>query len=30
MPLSRDHKPDDPLEAKTIIANHGRIDSYRD
>ena len=30
MPLSRDHKPDDPLEAKTIIANNGRIDSYRD
>lgn len=30
IPLSRDHKPDDPEEAKVIIANNGRIDSYRD
>ena len=29
-PLSRDHKPDDPEESKHIIANNGRIDSYRD
>ena len=29
-PLSNDHKPDDPNEAKVIIANNGRIDSYRD
>lgn len=28
--LSRDHKPDDEDEAKRIIANNGRIDSYRD
>ena len=28
--LSRDHKPDDPEESKVIIANNGRIDSYRD
>lgn len=28
--LSRDHKPDDPEESKHIIANNGRIDSYRD
>ena len=28
--LSRDHKPDDPDEAKVIAANNGRIDSYRD
>ena len=27
---SRDHKPDDPEESKHIIANNGRIDSYRD
>ena len=29
-PLTRDHKPDDEDEAKRIIANNGRIDSYRD
>ena len=29
-PISRDHKPDDPEEAKVILANNGRIDSYRD
>jgi serine/threonine protein phosphatase PrpC len=29
-PLTNDHKPDDPAEAKVIIANNGRIDSYRD
>lgn len=29
-PLSRDHKPDDPEESKHILANNGRIDSYRD
>lgn len=29
-PLSRDHKPDDADEAKRIIDNNGRIDSYRD
>lgn len=28
--LSRDHKPEDPIEAKTILENNGRIDSYRD
>ena len=28
--FSRDHKPDDPEESKVIIANNGRIDSYRD
>lgn len=28
--LTRDHKPDDEDEAKRIIANNGRIDSYRD
>jgi serine/threonine protein phosphatase PrpC len=28
--LSRDHKPDDPEESKVILANNGRIDSYRD
>ena len=30
MALSRDHKPDDPEESKVILANNGRIDSYRD
>lgn len=30
IPLSRDHKPDDPEESKVILANNGRIDSYRD
>ena len=29
-PISRDHKPDDPEEAKVILSNNGRIDSYRD
>ena len=28
--MSRDHKPDDPIEAKVILENNGRIDSYRD
>ena len=28
--LSRDHKPDDPEEARVILSNNGRIDSYRD
>ena len=28
--LSRDHKPDDPEESRVILANNGRIDSYRD
>lgn len=28
--LSNDHKPDDKVEAAMIIANNGRIDSYRD
>lgn len=28
--ISRDHKPDDKDEAAVIIANNGRIDSYRD
>ena len=28
--LSNDHKPDEPSDAKVIIANNGRIDSYRD
>lgn len=28
--LSRDHKPDDKEEADRILANNGRIDSYRD
>ena len=28
--LSRDHKPDDPDEAKVINSKNGRIDSYRD
>ena len=28
--LTRDHKPDDEDEAKRIIENNGRIDSYRD
>ena len=30
MALSRDHKPDDPEEAKVINGKNGRIDSYRD
>ena len=30
MALSRDHKPDDPEEAKVINSKNGRIDSYRD
>lgn len=30
LPLSRDHKPDDPEESKVILAGGGRIDSYRD
>jgi serine/threonine protein phosphatase PrpC len=30
IPISRDHKPDDPEEYKVIIANNGRVDSYRD
>jgi len=30
IPLSRDHKPDDPEESKVILACNGRIDSYRD
>ena len=29
-PLTNDHKPDDKDEAAVIIANNGRIDSYRD
>lgn len=29
-PLSNDHKPDDKNEANVILANNGRIDSYRD
>jgi len=29
-PLSRDHKPDDELEAARIYAANGRIDSYHD
>ena len=29
MPLTRDHKPDDPREARTILEAGGRIDSYR-
>lgn len=28
--LTRDHKPDDPLEAQVIEKAGGRIDSYRD
>ena len=28
--MTRDHKPDDPIEAKVIHAAGGRIDSYRD
>lgn len=28
--MSRDHKPDDKLEAEVIISSGGRIDSYRD
>ena len=28
--LTRDHKPDDKDEAERILANNGRIDSYRD
>lgn len=30
IPITRDHKPEDPLEAKTILEHNGRIDSYRD
>ena len=29
-PLTRDHKPDDEMEADRILKNNGRIDSYRD
>jgi serine/threonine protein phosphatase PrpC len=29
-PLTNDHKPDDKNEAAVILANNGRIDSYRD
>lgn len=29
-PLTNDHKPDDKDEAAVILANNGRIDSYRD
>ena len=29
-PISRDHKPDDPEDSKVILANNGRIESYRD
>jgi serine/threonine protein phosphatase PrpC len=28
--LSRDHKPDDKDELAVILANNGRVDSYRD
>jgi serine/threonine protein phosphatase PrpC len=28
--LTRDHKPDDALEAERILQHNGRIDSYRD
>ena len=28
--MSRDHKPDDKDEAARIVANNGRIESYRD
>lgn len=28
--LTRDHKPDDPLEMQVILKAGGRIDSYRD
>lgn len=28
--LTRDHKPDDASEAKRILDNNGRIDSFRD
>lgn len=28
--LTRDHKPDDPLESEVILKAGGRIDSYRD
>jgi serine/threonine protein phosphatase PrpC len=30
IPITRDHKPEDPIEAKTILEADGRIDSYRD
>jgi len=30
IPITRDHKPEDPLEAKVILDHDGRIDSYRD
>jgi hypothetical protein len=30
VPLSRDHKPSDPDEAKKIIEKNGRVESYRD
>ena len=29
IPLSRDHKPDDSLEYKRIMANNGRIEPFR-
>ncbi len=30
IPITRDHKPEAPLEAKVILDHDGRIDSYRD
>jgi serine/threonine protein phosphatase PrpC len=29
-PMSKDHKPDDELEAERVLASGGRIDTFKD